>query len=112
MIAGRREAAAAGARVDAEPALADRQRADPQQAPRLGQQQLVDALLSKRRWGVVVDVAVADDQVALRELSDNQVDARVEQLGALRSKALAHPLGAGLRGERRVADRAEAREQR
>ena len=99
-------------RVDADPALAHRERVGAEQPPRLGEQQLVEALVAERRRRVAVVVRVADDQIAVRQLRDDQVDARLDELRALGGEALAHAFAAGLRRERRVADRAQAGRQR
>ena len=70
-------------RVDAVPALPHRRARDAEQPPRLGEQQLVEPLLAERRRRVAVVVGVADDQIAVRQLRDDQVDPRRRQLRAL-----------------------------
>ena len=87
--AATRKCAGSGAprrRVDADPALAHL-RLDAEQRPRLGQQQLVEALVAERRRRVAVRVRVADDQVAVGQLRDDQVDPGVDQLRPLSARA-------------------------
>jgi len=70
------------------PALTDLEPRHTEQRACLGEQQLVQAFLAERRQRLTVGVGIADHQVAVGQLRDQQVDPGLQELGALGAQTL------------------------